>query len=170
MSNLDLFRKELMSRGLTQQQANSKAVAVALDVLSNSGNTYTAQHENEQTATALRRDLEEQVRMLEHRKSAFENELSRLRREIQDLRDYEKKVNEYVDTFDRSLTECETAEERDTMRKLQFFMNNVDVETKYDNTAYIVALGAILSHGKVGAIEELHKINKRIPNTESFRF
>ena len=49
------------------------------------------------------------------------------------------------------------------MRRAQMFVNSVDVETKYDNTAFIVALGAILSDGKIGAIEELRKINPRMP-------
>ena len=55
-------------------------------------------------------------------------------------------------------------EGRDTMRIAQMFVNMVDVDTKYDNTAYIIGLAAILSRGGISAIDELKKINKKLPD------
>ena len=38
---LDELRMEMMNRGCTEIQVNSKAVAIALDVFSESGDKYT---------------------------------------------------------------------------------------------------------------------------------
>lgn len=53
------------------------------------------------------------------------------------------------------------------MRRVQVFKNEVKIDTKYDNTAYIIALGAILSDGAIGAIDELKKINAKPFSTYS---
>ena len=50
------------------------------------------------------------------------------------------------------------------MRIARMFVNMVDVDTKYDNTAYIIGLAAILSRGGINAIGELKKINKKLPD------
>ena len=89
----------------------------------------------------------------------LQHEIMQLKRQAKELEGIEKRIRDYIDAFNRSLCECETEEGRDSMRKVQFFLNNVNVETKYDNTAYITALGAILANGKSGPIKELKKVN-----------
>jgi hypothetical protein len=42
------------------------------------------------------------------------------------------------------------------------FVNSVNIDSKYDNTAFIVGLAAILSNGECGAISELKKINPKL--------
>ena len=79
---------------------------------------------------------------------------------------YIKEWEEYVDKFNKSLEECETAEGRDTLRTAQMFVNTVDIETCYDRTAYIIGLASILSNGRMSAIDELKKINKNLPDVE----
>ena len=156
MSGLDLLREELKRRGFTPTQVNAKSVAAAFDILSQNGDTYTKLQEAEQAATKELTKLLSECRKL----TAQRDELSR---EFETLLKQKAADDEYMRAFNESLLECETAEGRDAMRRAQVFVNSVDVNTKYDNTAYIVALGAILSSGKIGAISELRKINKRVP-------
>jgi hypothetical protein len=47
------------------------------------------------------------------------------------------------------------------------FVNTVSVETKYDNTAFIIGLAAILSNGRINPISELKKINKKLPDVDT---
>ena len=48
------------------------------------------------------------------------------------------------------------------MRAAQVFVNAVSVDTKYDNTAFIIGLAAILSKNGIGAMDELKKINSKV--------
>ena len=73
---------------------------------------------------------------------------------------------EYIANFYKALFDCDTEEGKDVMRTAQVFINSVNVKTVYDNTAFIIGLAAILSGGKVGAIEELHKLNTKIPSVD----
>ena len=58
--------------------------------------------------------------------------------------DLEKKEKSYD-----MVLECETEEGREKVRLAQFFMDNVNVDSSYDNTAYIKSLGQILGFGQV---------------------
>ena len=156
MSGLDCLREEMARRGCTKAQIESKTAAVVLDILANSGDKYTKLAETEG-------ELDRKIRGLELMKSRLEREIQRKRWDLERIQEGVQSDKEYIEAFNRSLTMCETEEGRDAMRRAQMFVNSVDVETKYDNTAFIVALGAILSDGKIGAIEELRKINPRMP-------
>ena len=73
-----------------------------------------------------------------------------------------RETEEYIKKFLDSIEKCETAEARDTMKTAQMFVNSVDVDTKYDNTAFIIGLASILSNGQINGIDELKKINKNM--------
>lgn len=76
----------------------------------------------------------------------------------------EERINELKSAIEK-INECETPEGRDLLRRAQMFIDLTDVQTKYDNTAYIVALGAILSApGSMDCIKELKKINRKLPD------
>lgn len=151
MTGLELFKVEMRKRGLTENQINSKGVAVALDILSESSGTYLHIKEAEDELKELRRHIEFLKREQEHKRIDFE----RMKKELYEER---QEFAKYVKRFNDSMQNAETPETRDQMRKLQLFINTVDIDTKYDNTAFIAALGAILSGGP-SPLEELKKIN-----------
>lgn len=163
MTGLDCLREEMMNRGLTKQQCNSKTVAVVLDILANDGNNYQKTWECEQGYTERLSHLETELNNIEYIICRKENELFTYQRQIEKAKENREHCEDYIDEFNKSLQECETAEGRDAMRTAQMFVNSVDVNTKYDNTAYIIGLASILSGGKVQAIQELRKINKKLP-------
>ena len=74
--------------------------------------------------------------------------------------------------FNESLKNCETPEARDAMRAAQVFVNAVNVDSKYDNTAFIIGLSAILSKNGVGPLETLKKMNPKLfeKSQEGMRF
>lgn len=157
MTSLDCLREELKRRGMINAQIESTVVAVVLDIVANSGDKYTKIREAEHETSKRLKELEWQVENAERR-------LRSMRIEEEELRQRREQFEDYIDKFNKGLNECETAEGRDAMRTAQVYINSVDVDTKYDNTAYIIGLASILSNGKISAIEELQKINKKIPS------
>ena len=169
-TGVDLLRQELIKRGYTKQQAHSKVVMGVLDVLANAGTTY----EDLEDAEEMLRSVKRQVYQITPELSDLQRKRSMLWDEIQNLNatinqrvwaQLSKVVSEqrdYLKEVMRTLEECETPEGRDTLRKAQMFVNTVDVDTKYDNTAYIIGLSAILSGGKVAPVKQLKKINTKL--------
>lgn len=80
-----------------------------------------------------------------------------IERERQDLQ-------EYIDGFLKDIEKCETPEGRDAMRRAQVYVNTVGnmVQSAYDRTAYINALGAIMTRGSFDCTVELKKINPKL--------
>lgn len=161
MTGLDCLREELKNRGLPKTQIESRGVAMTLDILANSGDHYTKMWQDET-------ELTEKVKALKSEKSGLEREVASYERKASGYRSREASERleymKYIKTFFTALEECETEEGRDALKKAQMFVNTVSVDTKYDNTAFIIGLSAILSNGKVGALSELKKINKSLMN------
>ena len=162
MTGFELLKEELKKRGFTKQQVeNSKMLPTVLDIIAQSGDRYT-------NIVLLEKDIRR-----------LEDNITQLYRSIRDLKVQEEKISKeiqskkdeykaYIDEFYKVLENCETPDGRDAIKIAQMFINSVNVDSKYDNTAYIIALGAILSKGKVAAIEELKKINKKLPWEEDW--
>ena len=159
MTGLDCLREELAKRGLPKSQIESRGVAMTLDILATSGELYSKMWRDEA-------DLSEKLKKLISEKECLEREIKAYQREASGYRDSASKKRmedlEYIKRFFSALETCETEEGRDTMKKAQLFVNTVSVDTKYDNTAFIIGLSSILSNGKVGALSELKKINKSL--------
>ena len=161
MTGLDLLKEEMKRRGLNQAQCDSKVAAVVLDILAETKTAYTDLREAEQKTSELRNEQEK-----------IKDRINRLNMELGDIiRRINNKMTEewlyapdYVDNFFDALEACETDKGRDALRAAQMFVNSVTIDSKYDNTAFIIGLASILSQGNVGAIEELKKINKKIPS------
>ena len=170
MTGLDCLKEEMAARGCTKSQIESKTVLVVLEILANSNGQYSDMDKLEKEI----KDLGEQVNALQaeiHRLRQRRDELSLSFSKIIDEIKSEAKLQytvmvDYINGFYESLEKCETPEARDALKVAQMFVNSVDVNTKYDNTAFVIGLAAILSQGKVAAIDELHKINKEIPYIE----
>lgn len=156
MTGLELLRNEMISRGCTRAQAESKTVAVVLDIVANSGTMYT---DTERLLSDIEH-LEAYKRWTEREIREKQNQADRI---IAEARQEEKRVREYIEKATKAMMECETQEGRDALRSAQMFVNSVDPQTKYDNTAFIIGLASILSRGNVAAIDELRKINPKIP-------
>lgn len=155
MTGLDCLRDEMEKRGCSKAQVESKTAAIVLDILANMGHVNTDIVEAERKLADVKRQTEREIRYCEMRK--FE------------IREKEREFNERVETeqkrlddFMQKLSECETPEARDAIRRARLFIDCADVNSKYDNTAYIIGLGSILSNGNVDVIGEMQKINPAI--------
>ena len=90
----------------------------------------------------------------ERANSAREQDLIKSANDIKNLLiDLEKVYDEIL--------ELETAEQRDRTRTARLFMDNVNVNTVYDNTAYIKGLSAILSGKEIANDEQSEKEKQR---------
>lgn len=159
MTGLDCLRDELIKRGFSKSQVNSKVVPAVLDILAGSGTKYEDMWKDESDASTRLEDLKVEIRNKERRAARLDSQAETARRHLEHYAGY-------IDEFNKGLTECETSEGRDAMRAAQIYINSVDVDTAYDNTAYIIGLASILSRGEIGAINELRKINKKFPAWE----
>lgn len=166
MTGLDLLKEEMKKRGCNQAQCDSKTVAVVLDILAESQTTYTDLREaREETA----RHRGAWYDLIERQRRA-QIELDEVNRRINEKRSLEwLEAPEYVQEFYNAISNCETPEGRDALKAAQMFVNSVTIDSKYDNTAFIIGLASILSQGNVGAIEELKKINNKIPSPVKWR-
>lgn len=155
MTGIECLQAELKNRGCTRGQIESKAVAIVLDILTESGDNFKQQHDALEELRRLRMEISE----LRLRKERYQYEIKQEEQTIQQVR---KEAQAYIDSFYKALEECETAEGKDMLRLAQMFVNSVDVNSKYDNTAYIIGLAGILSGNKVAPIPELKKINRKL--------
>lgn len=168
MTGLELLKEEMMKRGCTRVQADSKAVLAALEIISESEGKYTDLaklekdiEEKEREKKELEKwinDAKQRLNKLEFAEGAIKDQLNRI------IKDRNKETTNYIDKFFRALEECETPAGRDAIKAAQVYVNSVDVDTKYDNTAFIIGLASVLSRGGIAPVEELHKINPKIPS------
>ena len=161
MTGLECLYEELQKRGYKKQQiVNLKIIPVLLDIISNSGGMYQELDTLQKDVNRLKKEKKE----AENELSILKSSMSGLKMDIQNKADLcYKQTEEYINKFFDALNSCETPEARDALKTAQMFVNSVDVETKYDNTAFIIGLSAILTRGAVAPVDELRKINKKIP-------
>lgn len=161
MTGLECLYEELQKRGYKKQQiVNLKIIPVLLDIISNSGGMYQELDTLQKDVNRLKMEKKEAEKELSNLKSS----ISSLEWNIQNIADSRyKRTEEYINKFFDAINSCETPEVRDALKTAQMFVNSVDVETKYDNTAFIIGLSAILTRGAVAPVDELRKINKKIP-------
>ena len=160
MTGLECLKAELIKKGFTRSQADSKVVTGVLDVIANSNGEFTDLKKTQEEINALERKketLEDKIRWLTDAKNTVIASINKLSRDK-----YEPIIN-YINDFYAALAKCETPDARDRLKLAQMFVNSVSVDTKYDNTAMIIGLASIISPGEMAAVNELHKINKRIP-------
>lgn len=167
MTGLECLRAELLKRGFTKAQAESKAVLGVLEIVSGADGKYTELDKIQRDIATARETLSGyQDRIAEERakqewlRANNEANMAKINSTIAGLI---QETQERIDAAMKALAECETAEGRDAIRAAQTFVNSVDKKTVYDNTAFIIGLAAILSRGSIGAIETLRKINPKIP-------
>ncbi len=162
MTGMECLKEEMLKRGCTKTQTESKILAVVVDILAQTGTHYLQEWEANEWIKAERAEAR-----ADSRRAAEDREEAKLVRqqayeELLSLSKHRKDIEEYVQAFEESLKKCESAEGRDRMRCAQMFVQSVQIDSKYDNTAFIIGLSAILSGGQVAAIETLRKINPKL--------
>lgn len=151
----ETLKEEMIRRGATKTQAESKSVAIALDVIASTNGLYSNIHEQQMVLDRLCQQIEQAE--IWHNK-----EEKRRKAKLDAMVKEAEQYTAYIEDFCKKLSECETPEGRDKMRVAQMFINTVDIDTKYDNTAFIIGLASIIS-GEAGvAIDRLKKVNPKL--------
>ena len=160
MTGLECLREALRQAGATTAQANSKVVEMTLGILAEQPGLYSDEARLLSEIHTLESKRNQLLREIERLKS----EKSRLDKTLADFAESEiKPLFGYIDRFLEAISKGETPQGRDALKCAQMFVNSVNVDTKYDNTAFIIGLAQILSCGKIDAIDELRKVNHKIP-------
>lgn len=167
MTGIECLKEELLKKGFTRQQTESKICMGVLEIVSNSSGRYTDMNRILQEISELEKrkaKLEAMCREYTGTVSRLESRLAEIVAEVNKECDRRyKATTDAVTAFNHALEECETPEARDALKTAQTFINSVSIDTKYDNTAFIIGLASILAHGAVAPINELRKINDKIP-------
>lgn len=153
---LDEMKEELIKRGLHPTQTTAKAIPHVMDIMTQDDKYWDLVRIDEEIRSQEKRA--ERARAIADGAEKRAAEL--MRASLKGI----KNDKEYIANFYKALFDCDTAEAKDNMKAAQVFINSVNVNTVYDNTAFIIGLVAILSGGKVGAMEELHKLNTKMPS------
>ena len=170
MTGWECFAEEMRKRGMTETQINSKTAAACVDILAETGTEYLSAYDARKETERIRKNADRGLFNVTSECSRYEALRDAAKREYQELCDLinkaTKDAEEYFESLNNALEKCETEEGRDALRTAQMFINSVKVDTKYDNTAFIIGLAAILSGKKIEPIEELKKINTKLPSIE----
>lgn len=151
-------KTELMKRGFPKGSVESKYVPQVMDIVLGTDYFVKISEDEEEIKRQERRVIDAKNRANAEVWKAME----KANLDVANV----QADKEYIANFYKALFDCDTEEGKDVMRTAQVFINSVNVKTVYDNTAFIIGLAAILSGGKVGAIEELHKLNTKIPSVD----
>ena len=151
-------KTELMKRGLPKGSVESKYVPQVMDIVLGTDYFVKISEDEEEIKRQERRVIDAKNRA----NAEVWKAMHKANLDVANV----QADKEYIANFYKALFDCDTEEGKDVMRTAQVFINSVNVKTVYDNTAFIIGLAAILSGGKVGAIEELHKLNTKIPSVD----
>ena len=154
MTGLDLLKHEMLKRGATKAQVESKILPMVLDIISedDKGGAYKRLDEVEKKI----KEKELRFREMDWDRNRARAEAERI---IEDAKEQWKEINGYISEFYEALKNCETPEGRDAMRRAQVYRNSINIKNGYDNNAYIILLGQILSVGDMGGLNAVKKIN-----------
>lgn len=171
---LEQIKQEMIKRGANKAQAESKTVHFVLDVLADSHafvDVYDAEKRLSDLKSRCCLELgaqENELRNQRRRLSDKEFEVEEREKEVEINEKALKENVEYIKKWCETLANCETQEGRDAMRIAQLFINSTSINTKYDNTAFIIGLASILSSGKMQPIDELKKINPSLTDRKMY--
>lgn len=173
MTGLEMLKEEMLKQGASKSQVNSQTLILAVAVLAQN-EEYITLFEKEKELGSIQFQINNIIREIQDAKDdlkRWKEELQKIKSESTDVFDesigrimkIRKEAQQYIDDFYETIEKCETPQERDKLKVAQMFVNSVTIDTKYDNTAFIIGLASILSGGNVSAINELRKINPKIP-------
>lgn len=167
MTGLEALQEEMLRRGCTTQQVKSKAVAVVLDIIAKTPDKspfereWDLKHEQEELERKWakyrvdREYWEQQIFVANEARSKAMEEQTKLKTMERESADRIKA--ELI----AELEKCETPEMRDRIRMAKLFQELINVDTKYDNTAYIIGLSSILCGSGI-PMKELKTMNPKL--------
>ena len=154
MTGLEMLKQEMIKRGCTKAQTESRLVAIVLDIVAETGTAYTDLREAEQRV----QEIEEEAAAARRLWEKYTETENKFREETKD----------YVEDFKALLMRCETAKARDALKVAQMFTDSIDIKCAYDNTAYINGLAMILCGQEIPAPIALRRVEE--PSRVSARF
>lgn len=140
ITTLEELREAMYKRGMTKASCNTRAVAVAFDIMTECGHISA-------DIVASENIIKEKQKEIASLDFYYERKKKQWTREEQQAIRESVKLQREREAFQKDLESCETPEARDAMRLARVFKDSIRIDTKYDNTAYINQLGAILSLG-----------------------
>ena len=157
MTGLELIKSKMLERGATNTQIQSKTFEMTIAVLAEVKESeksldlvgmYTEildRYDRAKCNAEYRESLYQgKIKGLEESEKLIE---TKKRQVVEAITDLQNIINELL-KINEDMTEPETPVQRDRMRTARFLMENTKVNTCYDNTAFIRALGNILSGTK----------------------
>lgn len=175
MNGIDCLKAEMVKRGCTKNQIESKIVPVVLDIIANAEDktVFTDLFDAEKRIESLKSeisDLEKELMREQSRLDGINSEIegklpivkTMREKRIDGIISANEEIRKYCDHFKEWVSSCETPEGRDQIKKLQLFVDSVEIKTAYDNTAFIKGVAEILSSNSItGDIPEygLKKVN-----------
>ena len=150
MTGLENLYEEMMKRGCTKAQCSSKLVGIVLDIIVNNGaSEYLNLAEARKELASVERKIQDQNSAQKRFEDDYKRKVLRCQNEMQQLLKEKEEAQKAVDYIwaglDAMLQEVETPEARDALKLAKYFERHTELDTKYDNTAYINGLAAILS-------------------------
>lgn len=162
---LDKVKEIIIERGFTKQQAESKVVPIVYDIFYG-GNYAVTAREKEDTLKKLDNEIDAKYELISSLYDKIEQKDDDLEKAREDyysvFNERYKETLDYMKDVKRELEHCETEEARDRFRLAQMFINSVEIDTKYDNTAFIIGLSSLLSGCQISVVDEMKKINPRV--------
>ena len=154
MTGLDMLKQEMLKRGCTKAQTESKLVAIVLDIVAETGTAYTDL-----------REAEERMKDIALAAAALQTQ----RKEVKTAEEtFRAETGKYIEDFKNLLLDCETAKASDALKVAQIFTDSIQINTAYDNTAYINGLAMILCGQEIPAPIALRRVEE--PSRVSARF
>lgn len=170
MIGLEVMRAELLKRGYNKAQAESKVVIGVLEIVSENTGLYILEEQilkdinaSKSIRYSLKNECTELTKKVNVLKTEYEEIMSAIKSEAH------KRyfgIKEYIDQFLKALEECETKEGKDALKLAQMFVNTVNVDTTYDNYAFIKGLAEILSRGGGCTLDKLNKVTEDVPELD----
>jgi hypothetical protein len=154
MTGLEAVKQEMIKRGCTKAQTESKLIAVVLDIVAEAGTAYTDL-----------REAEERMKDIALAAAALQTQ----RKEVKTAEEtFRAETGKYIEDFKNLLRDCETAKARDALKVAQIFTDSIQIRTAYDNTAYINGLAMILCGQEIPAPIALRRVEE--PSRVSARY
>ena len=155
------LQEELRRLGAKENQINSKIVDYMLTALTND-ESFLESFDIQQEIIERKRELRGIEQDIKQKRQYMAELGENYKSTLNMISERKQSLEKYAEDFNNSLNNTETSEGRDHLRAAQYFVNSVDRKSKYDNTAFIVGLAAILCGAQIDPVGELRKINPRL--------
>lgn len=160
MDNIEIIKKKMLQAGCNKQQCESKVLPIILSILSDSPELLDLA----KNLTALKNEIQSQESILNNLRRSEAFERSKIKSAMDDLNE---ERDEFEAERERFMKEIETSDDPEYVVRIKaatYFKNNVNVTTDYDNYAFIVGLGSILSGKYCSGAEYDYKSANPIPD------